>query len=82
LTATKTSYFSGFAWAFQDTQSNIAITLIDTASLATGSSYSNPSLPFATCVKHLIQRMTLAEKASLMHDNSGAVSRLAIPAYT
>jgi len=43
--------------------------------------YSNPKLPAVERATDLVHRMTLAEKASEMQNNSAAVPRLSIPAY-
>ena len=45
------------------------------------SSYKNPKLPAEQRAADLVHRMTLAEKASEMQNNSAAVPRLDIPAY-
>jgi beta-glucosidase len=49
----------------------------DTANLP----YMNPSLPPEQRAADLVQRMTLAEKATQMYNNSAAVPRLKVPAY-
>ncbi len=43
--------------------------------------YMNPQLPAEQRATDLVHRMTLAEKASQMQNNSAAVPRLKIPAY-
>jgi beta-glucosidase len=43
--------------------------------------YLNPKLPAEQRAADLVHRMTLAEKASEMQNNSAAVARLNIPAY-
>jgi len=43
--------------------------------------YMNPKLPAEQRADDLVHRMTLAEKASEMQNNSAAVPRLKIPAY-
>jgi beta-glucosidase len=43
--------------------------------------YMNPSLPPEQRAIDLVHRMTLAEKASQMYNNSAAVPRLNVPAY-
>jgi beta-glucosidase len=43
--------------------------------------YMNPSLPPEQRAADLVHRMTLAEKASQMQNNSAAVPRLNVPAY-
>jgi beta-glucosidase len=49
----------------------------DTANLP----YMNPSLPSEQRAADLVHRMTLAEKATQMQNNSAAVPRLNVPAY-
>jgi beta-glucosidase len=49
----------------------------DTANLP----YMNPSLPPEQRAADLVHRMTLAEKATQMYNNSAAVPRLKVPAY-
>ena len=49
----------------------------DTANLP----YMNPSLSPEQRAFDLVHRMTLAEKASQMQNNSAAISRLNVPAY-
>jgi len=48
---------------------------------AASQSYMNPKLPAEQRATDLVHRMTLAEKASEMQNNSAAVPRLNIPAY-
>src|SRR6185312_8258080 len=43
--------------------------------------YMDPKLPAEQRAADLVQRMTLAEKASQMQNNSAAVPRLKVPAY-
>ena len=43
--------------------------------------YMDPKLPAEQRAADLVHRMTLAEKASEMQNNSAAVPRLNIPAY-
>jgi beta-glucosidase len=43
--------------------------------------YMNPQLPPEQRATDLVRRMTLAEKASQMQNNSAAVPRLKVPAY-
>jgi beta-glucosidase len=43
--------------------------------------YMNPSLPPEQRAADLVHRMTLAEKATQMQNNSAAVPRLSVPAY-
>ena len=43
--------------------------------------YMNPQLPPEQRATDLVRRMTLAEKASQMQNNSAAIPRLSIPAY-
>lgn len=43
--------------------------------------YMNPSLPPDQRAIDLVHRMTLAEKASQMYNNSAAIPRLNVPAY-
>jgi beta-glucosidase len=43
--------------------------------------YLNPQLPAEQRATDLVRRMTLAEKASQMQNNSAAIPRLEIPAY-
>ncbi len=81
LTAAKPAYYPGTAWISQDTIANISIVMADSALYASGPIYLNPSLPVSVRVKDLLSRMTLAEKASQMHNDAAAVSRLGIPAY-
>ena len=43
--------------------------------------YRNPQLPAQERAVDLVHRMTLAEKASQMQNNSAAIPRLKVPAY-
>jgi beta-glucosidase len=49
---------------------------------STQPAYRNPNLPPGERARDLIARMTIAEKISQMMDDSPAIERLGIPAYT
>ena len=61
----------------------LASVLLQLASAQEAASYPymNPKLPAEQRAADLVHRMTLAEKASEMQNNSAAVPRLNIPAY-
>jgi len=44
--------------------------------------FRDPALPTAQRVEDIVSRLTLAEKVSQLQDNSVAIERLGIPAYT
>ena len=61
----------------------LAVVLVQPASAQDAASqpWMNPKLPAEQRATDLVHRMTLAEKASEMQNNSAAVPRLNIPAY-
>lgn len=73
---------SRYAAQFQLLVALITLAAVGSAAQGVQPPYLNPSLPIDRRVDDLISRLTLEEKVWQLQDNSHAIPRLNIPAYT